>query len=93
MTALGNYMMLNLQRKNMEKIKRTVAFLIPAFLLFGFSSAWAAPKGTNISVDSSQLEPFGPSKNDKEGRLTFYRDENVAVDVNDDAEPNMNMQF
>lgn len=51
---------------------------------------------TNITVDSSELNPFIVNEEDrrkKEDRLVFYRDEAVNVDINDDGDPNLNMQF
>jgi hypothetical protein len=46
-------------------------------------------------VDSRELEAYSLDEKlgVKDERLTFYRDGEAAIDVNEDGEPNLNMRF
>ena len=59
------------------------------------AGAHSSHKNTNVTVTNSDLEPF--SLNDKtepkEGRPTFYSDQNASVDINENGEPNLNTRF
>ena len=73
-----------------------ISFLNMVFLsavMAGEETKLSSGHGTNIQVSSEEVEPFSFETKKKEDRLTFYKDKDVAVDLNDDAEPNLNMQF
>ena len=55
----------------------------------------APHKSTNVTVESSKLEPFSiDEKTEPENkRATFYSDQNSSVDINENGEPNLNMRF
>ena len=57
--------------------------------------ATEASKGTNVQIDSSELEPFSLDKKTepKEKKPVFYKDDKVALDLNENSEPNLNMRF
>ena len=52
-------------------------------------------KNINVTVESSQLEPFSIDEKTepKEKRAVFYSDQNSSVDINENGEPNLNMRF
>ena len=78
-------------------------FSLCAAVLSGFLSARGEAaesnisphKSTNVTVESSQLEPFSINEKTepKEKRAVFYSDQNSSVDINENGEPNLNMRF
>ena len=79
-------------------ISATTGFMVIAPAVVIASEADRIPaerKSTNVKVDSSDLEPFSINEKTepKEKRVTFYSDQNSAVDVNENGEPNLNMRF
>lgn len=66
-----------------------------AAVLVGSPVSWAAPKGTNMTVDTSELGPI--SINDKvktkQEKPSLKIDENVALGLDDDGNPNVGMRF
>ena len=78
-------------------------FFVFGFVIFCFlsvcgeaSEAYPSPrKSTNVTVESSQLEPFSINEKTepKDKRAVFYSDQNSSVDINENGEPNLNMHF
>ncbi len=72
-----------------------VVFISLVVTLFGSRVLWAAPKGTNVTVDTSELGPI--SVNDKvkikQEKPSLAIDENVALGLDDDGNPNVGMRF
>ena len=85
-------MKLTNEKKLIKKILAGVLFLI----IFGGPMVWAeGVKKTNISIDSTDLGPL--SINDKiktkQDKPTLALDENVALGLDDDGNPNVGMRF
>ena len=58
------------------------------------SPSSAAGRGTNITVDSSDREPFSLNKKtETDEKPVFYKDENITMGFNEDAEPNISSRF
>ncbi|GEM_PF-6086387 len=82
---------------------RVSSFLLAGFLLMtgvarpdvGAGERLSAGRGTNLSVDSGDIEDFllKDKTKDKDDRLVFYRNKDMAVDINDTGDPNMNLRF
>ncbi len=78
-------------------------FLLGAIVSYNFLSAhgYAAElspsphKSTNMTVESSQLEPFSIDKKSepKYKPDDTYSSQNAGIDVNENGEPNLNMRF
>lgn len=70
----------------------TTASLIAAG---GAAAASVSHKSTNVTVASSDLEPFSLDEKTepKEKGIVFYSDQNSSVDINENGEPNLNMRF
>ena len=64
-------------------------------MLMGLALAAAAPKGTNVSLDSREFEPYSiDEKLDvKDKSPAFYRQGEAAIDIDEDGDPNLNMRF
>ena len=65
-------------------------------MLFGSSLALAdGVKKTNISVDSAELGPLSINNKikTKQDKPTLPLDENVALGLDDDGNPNVGMRF
>ena len=76
------------------KLFVTVLFFNFLAVLSSSSKVFAENHSTHIVIDSQDLQPFSDGEpRDKEERFAFYRDEKVSVDLNDDGDPNLNMQF
>ena len=82
----------------MEKFKKVfMGLVVAATLLTGFTSSGRADaaKGPHVTVNSADLEPFSLDKKTepREKKPVLYHDDNVALDFNDNSEPNLNMRF
>lgn len=70
-------------------------FTTPLFAAEEATGRSFSRKSTNVTVSSSDLEPF--SLNEKtesnEERHKFYSDDKTSIDVNEDGDPNLNMHF
>jgi hypothetical protein len=66
-----------------------------AFLSMSVPSLSAAEirKGPNVTVDSSELELFGPAPEKESDRFVFYEDEKMVFGINDDAQADVGMPF
>ena len=86
--------MRSMESKRNKKIRVLSA---AAAILFSFvTGAQAAPsRGTNVSVDSRELEPFSikDQEKDKDEKFYFFREGDTAMDINENGDPNMNFRF
>ena len=78
--------------KRLDLFGKTAA-LLTFWLVFACAAALAETRSTNISVDSQNLEQFGTVKKNEAEEYSLYKDENVVVGFNEDAEPNVGMRF
>ena len=72
-----------------------VTTMIAGLMLFVASSAWAGHSSTDIKVESEGFDEhvLDEKLNPPEGHLTFLRDGDMSVELDDDANPNMNVRF
>ena len=90
-------------QKNNMFMKRYLAGVFLIGLCFAASLAvaeetddhFSSHKSTNITVSSSDLEPFSLNKKteSEEKRPTFYSDDKANIDINENGDPNLNMHF
>jgi hypothetical protein len=94
-------------RRPMKKVNKKRSFFLFLAVLFtsllsvsvSADSEVAQPaslshRSTNITVDSSELEPFGSNEDSaREERLKFYEDEYTAVGFNDQGDPAVEKRF
>jgi len=71
---------------------------LPLFLQAKEASAGSdsiAHRGTNVQVDSRDLEPFlvKEKTEPKEKNLTFFSNDTSSVGFNDEGEPNLSTHF
>jgi hypothetical protein len=72
--------------------RHAVPFL--AVFLLASAPAWAASKGTNVQVDSGDLEPFSLNrKTDPDDRFKFYEKDSTSVGFNENGDPSLNLLF
>ncbi len=80
------------------KIKIVLSALVLSSALWGLRQgpceAAQASAGVNVQVDSTDLEPYSiDKKTDPEERAVFFKDENAALEINEDGDPSLNMRF
>ncbi len=69
--------------------------IVPAVSASEIGGASVLHKSTNVTVDSSNLEPFSLNEKtgSKEDYAASYSDQNSGIEVNDKGESNLNMRF
>lgn len=85
----------------MKKVLFLSLFLAVLHPALAFADAGPEPqeeapvkKGPNVSIDSSELEPFDINKKtDPEQKPEIYVDQNTTIGFNDDAQPSVGMRF
>ncbi|MBI2095096.1 MAG: hypothetical protein HYT89_02890 [Candidatus Omnitrophica bacterium] len=83
-----------MRSKKSKKIK--ILSAATAFFLSFLTGAEAASfRGTNVSVDSRELEPFSieDKKKGEDEKFYFFREGDTAMDINEDGDPNLNFRF
>lgn len=73
-----------------------MALLCPTLVFADAGAGEETPikKGPNVSVDSTELEPFDINKKtDPEQKPEIYVDQNTTIGFNDDAQPSVGMRF
>ncbi len=75
--------------------RRLVALTLLGAVFFTSPKVWAAPKGTNISIDSEKSELFSDDekKPAKKEQLSLYQIEPAAKDFDENGEDNPRTQF
>ncbi len=84
--------------KKPKSLRRSIASALLFFLLsltafLPLSFAGEVRKGPNVTIDSSEVEPFGPAPGKDSDRFVFYEDEKMVFGVNDDAQADVGMPF
>ncbi len=71
------------------------AGFILAVSAYGSELAAAGHRGTNVTIDTNELGPISLNEKTeaKEKKPVIFKDENVALDFNDNSEPNINTRF
>ncbi len=87
----------------MDKKPRRAALLLAivsaGFVLavsaYGSELATAGHRGTNVTIDTNDLGPISLNEKTeaKEKKPVIFKDDNIALDFNDNSEPNLNTRF
>ena len=68
-------------------------WILMGLLALGSAASAEEGRGTDIVVTSHEVSLDDATSRRKDERFTFYKDDQVAVDLNENGDPNMNMQF
>ena len=71
------------------------AGFILAASAYGSELAPANRRGTNVTIDTNDLGPISLNEKTeaKEKKPVIFKDDNIALDFNDNSEPNINTRF